>query len=263
MNATDSDSAYITVVVQRRHQHLRRTRVLFRRRDILDDGVHQIRQVRLRLAPIGTHPALFGAAVQRLEIQLIIRRVQVAHQVKYLFLYLVRTAVLFVHFVDYDDRFQTQFQRFLKHKARLRHRAFERIYQQQYAVGHVQHTLHFSAEVRVTRSVDDVDLNALVLDGDILRQNGDTALALQVVVVQYQLSLCTLYLVTLYFHSICRVQHLIDQRRLAVVNVRNDGYISYVLHILCMCVRCTRRRALVQFSVQNYYKYLEYTRIWA
>ena len=60
VNATDGDTAYVRIVIKRCNQHLRCTGVIFRRRDILDDGVHQVRQIGSRFAPVGTHPTLLG-----------------------------------------------------------------------------------------------------------------------------------------------------------------------------------------------------------
>ena len=60
MHTADGYSAHIWVVVQRRNQHLRRTFQHFRLGNILDNGIHQRRQIRRRLAIIGTHPAVLG-----------------------------------------------------------------------------------------------------------------------------------------------------------------------------------------------------------
>ena len=106
VHASDSYSAYVGIIIQRSDQHLRRAGVLLRSRDILDDSIHEVGQVGGRFAPVCTHPSLFGRAVKRLEIQLVIRCVEVAHQVEHLFLHLVRPAVQFVHFVDHYNRFE-------------------------------------------------------------------------------------------------------------------------------------------------------------
>ena len=71
-----------------------------------------------------------------------------------------------------------------EHEPRLRHRPFGGVDQHQRAVGHPQHALDLAAEVGVARRVDDVDLHALVVDGDVLGQDRDAALALQVVGVE-------------------------------------------------------------------------------
>lgn len=65
-----------------------------------------------------------------------------------------------------------------QHEAGLGHGALKGVDQQQGAVGHTQHALDLAAKVGVARSVDDVDLNVLVLDRDVLGENRDAALAL-------------------------------------------------------------------------------------
>ena len=74
--------------------------------------------------------------------------------------------------------------------------------------------------------VDDIDLDAFVRDGHILRENGDAALALQVVVVQDEVPevLGTA-------NEIGLIDHPVHERRLAVVDVGDDGDVSDVLHI--------------------------------
>ena len=119
-----------------------------------------------------------------------------------------------------------------KHKARLRHGALGRVHQQHSAVRHLQHALDLAAKVRVARRVDHVDLDVLVLDRDVLRQNRDAALALLVVGVKHAL----LYLLVL-TEGVRRLQHLVNQRRLAVVDVRDDCDIPDVLleHVYLFC----------------------------
>lgn len=56
----------------------------------------------------------------------------------------------------------------------LRHGPLDGVHQQQHTVHHVQHALYLATKVSVARRVNDVDLVALVADGRVLRQNGDT-----------------------------------------------------------------------------------------
>lgn len=58
-----------------------------------------------------------------------------------------------------------QLQRLFGHKARLRHRPLHAVHQQHHAVAHVEHALHLTAKVRVTRRVDHVDLHTLETAG--------------------------------------------------------------------------------------------------
>ena len=53
--------------------------------------------------------------------------------------------------------------------------------QEQAAVGHAQHALDLAAKVGVAGRIDDVDLGVTDLKSDILGQDGDAALALQIV----------------------------------------------------------------------------------
>ena len=126
-----------------------------------------------------------------------------------------------VDLVDHDDRLQAQRQRLLGDEARLRHRAFDRVDQQQHAVDHRQHALDLAAEVGVAGRVDDVDVRALPLDRAVLRQDGDAALALEVVAVHHALG----HLLVL-AEGAALAQQLVDQRGLAVVDVGDDGDVA-------------------------------------
>jgi hypothetical protein len=71
----------------------------------------------------------------------------------------VRARAIAVDLVDHDDRLQAEGERLLGDEARLRHRSFDGIDQQQNAVDHRQDAFDFAAEVGVSRRVDDVDMN--------------------------------------------------------------------------------------------------------
>ena len=109
-------------------------------------------------------------------------------------------------------------------EARLGHGALGRVNQQQRAVCHLEHALDLAAKVSVARGVDDVDLDALVLDGDVLGQDGDASLALLVVGVKHAL----LDLLVL-AEGVGGLEHLVNQRGLAVVDVGNDCDVSNLL----------------------------------
>ena len=63
------------------------------------------------------------------------------------------------------------------------------------------------------------------MSGDVLGQDGDAALALQVVGVEDALALCSFALAEL----AALAQHLVDQRGLAVVDVGDDGDVANVV----------------------------------
>ena len=112
-------------------------------------------------------------------------------------------------------------ERLLRDEARLRHRAVDGVDQQQHGVDHRQHALDFAAEVGVARRVDDVDAVVAPADRGVLRQDRDAALALERVRVHDALG-----------HGLARIeragllQELIDERGLAMIDVRDDGDVA-------------------------------------
>src|SRR5207302_9334091 len=151
-------------------------------------------------------------------------RVQLHEQVEDLIQYLGRPGVGPVDLVDDHNRPQSALERFAQHKPRLRQRPLSGIHEHQGAVGHLQHALDLAAEIGVAGRVDDVDLGAADLQGDVLGQDGDAALALQGVGIEdarfAQLALAELAGL---------LEHLIDQRRFAVIDVGDNGYIPYII----------------------------------
>ena len=115
----------------------------------------------------------------------------------------------------------TELQRLLQNETGLRHRAFKRIDQQDNAVNHLENTLDLAGEVGVTRGVYNIDLRIFIMYRSVLCQNRNAALTLQIVAVHDAL-----------FHYLigtegtALLQHLVDQRCLAVVNVRDDCDVS-------------------------------------
>ena len=114
-----------------------------------------------------------------------------------------------------------QIQRLLQHKAGLRHGALEGVDQQQHAVDHFENTLHLAAKVGMSGGVDNVDFDALVKDRRIFGQNRDAALTLKVVGIHNALRH---HLVFAEYAAL--LEHFVDQRGFAVVNVGNDGDIA-------------------------------------
>ena len=132
-------------------------------------------------------------------------------------------AVDLVH--DQDDR-EVGVQRLAEHEAGLRQRALAGVDEQHDAVDHRQPALDLAAEVGVAGGVDDVDRHALrgartgVVDRGVLREDRDPLLALEVAGVHDPLGDAGLLLVR--GERAGLVEHRVDQRGLAVVDVRDD-----------------------------------------
>ena len=130
-----------------------------------------------------------------------------------------------VDLVEHHDHAVAQLKRAAEHEAGLGHGALRRVYQQNDAINHFQNTLHLAAEVGVARGVDDIDLRVAVPDGGILRHDGDAALAFKVIGVHDAVH--NLLVVAI---DAGLLEHLVDQRGLAVVNVGDDGDVSELIH---------------------------------
>ena len=111
-----------------------------------------------------------------------------------------------------------------QHEARLRHHALDGAGQQQHRVDHAEHALHLAAEIGVAGRVDHVDVDALVVEGGVLGVDRDAALALEVFRVHHALGGRVLRR-----QRAGLAQQAVEQRRLAVIDVRDDREVAHVL----------------------------------
>ena len=223
---TDGDPADIRGIFKGSDLHLDGSLNHLGSRNHLKDSVQQRSDVRGWSSPVLRHPALLGASEYGLEIELLVIGVQGAHQVEDLLLHLVRTAVRLVHLIDHHYRLLAKLESFVKHETGLGHATFERVHKKQHTVGHIQHPFNLTTEIAMAWSVYNVDFNAFICDGHILGENGYTSFPLDVIVVEDELSE-----VLRLTHQVCLVDHPVHERRLAVVDMRDERYIPNFLHI--------------------------------
>ena len=137
----------------------------------------------------------------------------------------VRTRVFAVDLVDDDDRLDLVLQRLAQNETRLRLWPIVRIDHQQNAVDHFHDPLDFAAEIGVARRIDDVDPITVPLKSGVLRANRDSFFALEIHRIHH-----ALFDLLIGAKRARLAQQLIDQRRLAVVDVRNDGDVTDLIH---------------------------------
>ena len=184
---------------------------------MIDDQVEQRRHIAAPVVEFLHGPAFLGGGVEHGELKLFFGGVECGEQVEGLVQHPVRAAVGLVDLVDQHDRTDAEGQRLGQHELGLRHRAFSGVDQQHHTVDHRQDALDLTAEVGVTRGVDDVDTGVLPLDRGDLGEDGDAALALDVVGVHGAFGHA------LVFAELAGLlQQAIHQRGLAMVNVRDD-----------------------------------------
>ena len=165
--------------------------------------------------------ARLGVGVENREIDLIFLGVEVDEQIVDFVEHFLRARVGAVDLVNHDDRRQLGFERLAQHVARLRQWAFAGVDQQHDAVDHFQGAFDFAAEIAVAGRVDDVDLYVVIEDGGVLGQDRDAAFALQFVRVHHPFDVMLVGA-----KGAALLQHGVDQRGLAVVDVGDDGDIA-------------------------------------
>ncbi len=171
-------------------------------------------------------PSAFSAAAWRFVVEV---GGDVEQQVVALGDHLGDAGVGTVGLVDHEDHRQVRGQRLAQHEAGLRQRALGGVDQQQHAVDHGQAALHLAAEVGVAGRVDDVDdghraVRVLAVHGGVLRQDRDALFLLQVTGVHQAFD----RVVAAMSQRAGLPQHRVDQGRLAVIDVSDDGDVSEI-----------------------------------
>ena len=134
-----------------------------------------------------------------------------------------RACIPAVDLVDDDNRSEIQLQRLAQHESRLRHHAFRRVDEEQHPLHHLQYALHLSPEVGMSGRVDDVELDVAVADRGVLSEDRDATLALERVRIEHA------RLDGLPFAKDAALsEHRIDQRCLAMIDVRDDRDIANI-----------------------------------
>ena len=162
-----------------------------------------------------------GARVDDREVELVLGRVEIDEQVVDLVQHFLDARVGPVDLVDDDDRRQPPLERLAQHEPRLRQRPFRRVDEQHDRVDHRQRPLDLAAEIGVARGVDDVDQGVAVVDGGVLGQDRDAALALEVGVVHGALGDALVAA-----ERAALAQQAVHEGGLAVVDVGDDGDIA-------------------------------------
>ena len=129
----------------------------------------------------------------------------------------------FVDLVEDDNGLEAELEGLVEDEAGLGHGALGGIDEEQDAVGHVEDALDLPAEVGMAGGVDDVDLHAVVADGDVLGEDGDAALALEGVAVEDAVLGGGFA-----FGDVELAQDGIHERGFAVVDVGDDGDVADV-----------------------------------
>ena len=163
-----------------------------------------------------------------LELSLVRRKLE--EQISNLIFNFTETCRRLINLVNYDNRGQIKFESLLEYKLRLRHRAFLGINNQKHTIRHIERALNLARKIGVAWGIDDIDFVAVIINRSLLGGDRNTALMLLVTRVHNQ-RLAHLGLILA--ESMALLEERINKRRLAMVDVRNNRYISdftFIVH---------------------------------
>ena len=153
--------------------------------------------------------------------QMIIALSQVEEQLLHFFEHLSRSGILSVDLVDHQNDWKVSSECFPQDVPSLGKRALSSIDEQDHPIDERQRTLHLPTKIGVTRRVDQIDAGSSIVDLCGLCQDGDSAFALLVVVVHHTIDHCLVG-----GERTGVAQQRIDERRLSVVDVRNERNVT-------------------------------------
>ena len=224
MDASGEHPAEIRIILERARQHGEgAARIGLGRRDVGDDELEERGEALARPLEPRCRPALAARCEEHREIELRLRGVEGREEIEDLLVHLVRARVGPVAFVDQHDRAEAEAERLGEHELGLRQRPLGRVHQHDRTVHHVEDALDLAAEVGVPRRVDDVEAHAAPGDRGAFGEDGDAALALEVVRIHRPLRHRLMGA-----HGTAFPEQDVDERRLAVVDVRDDREVADV-----------------------------------
>ena len=197
---------------------------------ILDDRIEERQEVKFLPSSIflkvsSRDTCLTGCIYDR-ELKLVIICTELDEEIEYHINYLIGTSVGTVDLVDTYDRLKTHLKSLTKNESRLGHGTVESIYYEENRIYHLEYSLNLTAEVSVSRSINDVDPDALIINGRILGKDRDASLSLEIIAVHD-----LLYDLLILSIDTCLLEHGIYDSSLTVVNVCDDGDVAHILDL--------------------------------
>ena len=232
LNLTDTDTAYILIVVDGADKNLCiSVRISLRSRNRIKDSLKKRSHILRLIIEVTNCVAGLCGGIQERAVQLFVRCVQIHEKLQNLVDNLLRTCFRTVDLIDADNNMQVQFESFTKYKFSLRHGTLEGVHKKNNAVYHLQHTLYLAAEVRMTWSIDDIDFYILIMNCGVFGENRNAALTLNIVGV-HDTFLDFLVLT----ENTALFQKLVNKCCFTVIDMGDNGHVTNIftlgLHII-------------------------------
>ena len=179
---TNSDTTNIFIVVNRADQHLGRSfRITFRSRNVVKDSLEQWFHILFFIREIKDSNTSLCRSVYKRTFKLVIRSTEVDKEFKHFINYVIRSCFRTVNLIDTYDNRKFQLESFSQNELCLRHSTFKCINNKYNTIYHLKNTFYFSTEVSMSRCVNDIDLNTIIMNGSILRKDCNSTLTLDII----------------------------------------------------------------------------------
>ena len=190
-------------------------------RDFLQYGIEQWDDIRSRFVDIERGDSFNGRCVDDRKVELLVGGPEMDEQVEGAVDHVVDDGVRPIDFVDDDNGFVPQRQRFPQHEGRLRHRTFFGIDQNQHTVHHPERAFHFPAEIGMARCIDNIDFHPVVDDAGVFGPDRNPTLPFLV----HRIHNAFAHIIDLAM-DMRLAQHCVDQGCFAVIDVSDDRDIA-------------------------------------
>ena len=194
-----------------------------RRRDVRDNTLEEWGHVGPGGGRVERGPAVTRRGVHERKVELLVGRSQSVEQIEDRLVHGLGPGIRSIHLADRNDGPQAEPERLVHDEFGLRHRALGCVHEDEHAVHHAEHPFDLAAEIRVAGGVDDVDAHTVPVDRGALGQDRDAAFSFELAAIHGAL-----------LHRLVRphraalAQQSVDQGRLAVIDMGNDGDVAQV-----------------------------------
>jgi len=199
----------------------RRGGIAGRSGNIRENGFEERLEICGAVAKLAMGDAGFRVGVEDGKTELIFGGVEIDEEIVDFVEDFLGASVGAIDFVEDDDGRKVSLQRFLEDVARLRERAFAGVDEKKYAIDHAEGAFDFSAEVGMAGGIDDIDFVVVVKEGGVFREDGDAALAFEIVGVHDAFGDDLIGA-----EDAGLAEHGVDECGFAVVDVGDDGDVA-------------------------------------
>ena len=183
---SNTDTANVFIVIDGADQHLCTCiRISFRSRDVIQDGLKQRNHVFRFIVDIVSCISVSCRSKKERAVKLFVRCAQIDEKFKNFIDNFIRTCFRTVDLVDTYDNRELQCKSFFQNKFGLWHGTFKSVNQKNHSIDHLKDTFYFSAEIGMSRSVNDIDLCIFINNCSVFGKNGNSTFTFDIVGIHY------------------------------------------------------------------------------